>query len=53
MEKEKIVNYLMLGLGAALTLGSSLVNARNQDKKMEETITKKVSEALANQAKES
>lgn len=53
MEKEKIVNYLMLGLGAALTLGSSIVNAKNNDRKMEDTIAKKVSEALANQAKES
>ena len=53
MEKEKVVKYLMLGLGAALTVGSSLVNAHNQDRKMEETIAKKVSEALANQAEES
>ena len=53
MEKDKIVNYLMLGLGAALTLGASLVNGRNQDKKMEDAIAKKVGEALANQAKES
>ena len=53
MDKEKIVTYLMLGLGAALTVGASLVNGRNQDKKMEKTIADKVSEALSNQAKES
>ena len=53
MDKAKIGNYLMLALGAALTLGSSLVNQKNQDKKMEETIAKKVGEALASQTKES
>lgn len=53
MDKTKVGKYLMLGLGAALTLGSSLVNAKNQDDKMKETIAKQVQEALANQAKES
>ena len=53
MDKKQIGKYLMLGLGAALTLGSSLVNAKNQDAKMKETIAEQVKEALANQAKES
>jgi hypothetical protein len=43
----------MMGVGAALTLGSSIVNAKNQDDKMKETIAKEVAEALKNQAKES
>lgn len=53
MDKKAIGKYLMLGLGAALTLGSSLVNSRNQDIKMKETIAAKVAEELKNQAKES
>lgn len=53
MNKEQIGKYLMLGLGAALTLGSSLVNAKNQEDKMNEAIAKKVKEALENQARES
>lgn len=51
MNKEQIGKYLMMGLGAALTLGSTLVNAKNQEDKMNETIEKKVKEALENQAK--
>lgn len=53
MDKKLIGKYLMLGLGAVLTLGSSLVNAKNQDDKMKETIAAEVAEALKNQAKES
>lgn len=53
ISKEQIGKYLMLGLGAALTIGSSIVNSRNQDNKMKETIAEQVKEALANQAKES
>lgn len=53
MDKKTIGKYLMLGLGAALTLGSSLVNAKNQDDKMKETVAAQVAEALKNQAKES
>jgi 2-keto-3-deoxy-6-phosphogluconate aldolase len=52
MDKAKITKYVMLGLGAALTLGANLVNAKNQDDKMKETIAEKVAEALE-QAKES
>ena len=53
MDKAKVGKYLMLGLGAALTLGANLVNSKNQDDKMKETIAEKVAEALENQAKES
>lgn len=53
MDKQQITKYLMLGLGAALTLGANLVNAKNQDDKMKETIAEKVAEALNNQTKES
>lgn len=51
MDKTKMTKYLMLGLGAALTLGANLVNGKNQDAKMNETIELKVKEALQNQAK--
>ena len=53
MDKQQVTKYLMLGLGAALTLGANLVNAKNQDDKMNETIAKKVAEALNDRAKES
>lgn len=53
VDKTKVTKYLMLGLGAALTLGANLVNSKNQDNKMNETIAVKVKEALENQTKES
>ena len=53
MDKTKVTKYLMLGLGALLTIGANLVNTKNQDNKMNETIAEKVKEALENQAKES
>lgn len=53
MDKKLVGKYLMMALGAALTLGSSLVNAKNQDTKMQETIAEEVQKALANQAGES
>lgn len=53
MDKTKVTKYLMLGLGAALTLGANLVNTKNQDDKMKEAIAEKVAEALQNQTKES
>lgn len=37
--------------GMLLTLAASVVNGKNQDSKMEETVAKKVAEALANQNK--
>ena len=53
MNKQQIGKYLMLALGAGLTLASSFVNTKNQDAKMKETIAEQVAEALKNQAKES
>ena len=52
MDKKMIGKLLMTGLGTVLMIASSFVNEKNQDMKMEETISKKVAEAL-NQAKES
>lgn len=53
MDKKLVGKYLMMALGTALTIGSSLVNAKNQDVKMKETIADEVAKALENQAKES
>lgn len=53
VDKKMIGKYLMLALGSGLTLAASLVNQKNQDDKMDETIAKKVAEALNNQTKES
>ena len=53
MDKKLIGKYLMMGLGTALTLASALVNQKNQEDQMNETIAKKVAEALGNQTKES
>ena len=53
MDKKMIGKYLMMGLGAALTLASSFVNSKNQDAQMKEAVAEQVAEALKNQAKES
>lgn len=53
MDKGKMVKLGLSVLGMALTIGSTLVNDKVKDAKMEETISKKVKEALSNQAKES
>ena len=53
VDKSKVTKYLMLGLGAVLTIGANLVNTKNQDNKMNETIAEKVKEALESQTKES
>lgn len=53
MDKKLIGKYLMMALGTALTIGSSLVNAKNQDAAMKETVAKEVAEALKSQTKES
>ena len=53
MDKKLVTKYLMMGLGAALSLGASLINAKNQEDQMNETIAKKVAEALNDQTKES
>lgn len=53
MDKKTIGKVLMMGLGMALTLASSIVNAKNQDAQIKEAVAKEVAEALANQTKES
>lgn len=53
MDKKQIGKYVMMGLGAALTLGANLVNTKNQDDRMKEAVAEKVKEALENQMKES
>ena len=53
MDKKTVGKFLMMGLGTALTLAASLVQSKNQDAAMKETVAKEVAEALKNQAKES
>lgn len=53
MDKSKMVKVGLSVLGMALTIGSTLVNDKVKDNKLEETVAEKVKEALANQAKES
>lgn len=51
MDGKTIGKYLIMALGAALTLGSSLVSTKIQDDKMKEAVAEQVAEALKNQAK--
>ena len=53
MDKTKIIKVGMTVLGLVLTAGANLVQSKSQDAAMKEEIAKKVSEALANQTKES
>lgn len=53
MDKSKMVKVGLSVLGMALTIGSTLVNDKVKDNKLEETVAEKVKEALANQARES
>lgn len=53
MDKKAVMKFVMMGLGAALSIGASLVNGKNQSDQMKETIAKEVADQLANQAKES
>ena len=53
MNKILVGKYLMMALGTALTIASSLVNAKNQDDNMKAAVAKEVAEALKNQTKES
>lgn len=52
LDKTKIMKFGLSALGMLLTIGSTLVNDKVKDFKMEETIEEKVKEALDNQAKE-
>lgn len=53
MDKTKMMKAGLSVLGLALTLGSTLINDKMKNDKLEETVSKKVAEALNNQAKES
>ena len=53
MDKPKLLKVGLSALGLVLTIGSTLVNDKVRDNKLDETVAEKVKEALANQAKES
>lgn len=53
MDNTKLMKLGLSVLGIALTIGSTLVNDKVKDAKLEETVAEKVKEALNNQAKES
>ena len=53
MDKTKVFKYGLSALGLILTIGSTLVNDKVKDAKLEETVSEKVREALKNQVKES
>ena len=52
MDKSKILKLGLSALGMLLTIGSTMVNDKIRDDKMEEMVDEKVKEALGNQAKE-
>lgn len=49
MDKSKMVKIGLSVLGMALTIGSTFVNSKISDSKMEEAIEEKVKEALSKQ----
>ena len=49
MDKSKLLKLGLSVLGMALTIGSTFVNSKISDNKMEETIEEKVKEALNKQ----
>lgn len=53
MDKSKLVKMGLSVLGIALTIGSTLVNDKVKSAELDETVAKKVNEALKNQVKES
>ena len=53
MNKTKLVKMGLSALGIILTIGSTLVNDKVKSAELEETVSKKVAEALNNQVKES
>lgn len=53
MNKAKLAKLALSALGFGLTLASTLVNDKVKDTKLEETVAKKVAEALSNQVEES
>lgn len=53
MDKSKLMKMGLSVLGIVLTIGSTLVSDKVKSAELDETVTKKVNEALNNQAKES
>lgn len=53
IDKSKMVKLGMSVLGLALTIGSTLVNDKVKSRQLDETVAKKVAEALDNKVKES
>ena len=53
MNKTKLTKLGLSVLGIALTIGSTLVSDKVKSAELEETVSKKVAEALNNQVKES
>ena len=53
MDWKKLGGTLLPLAGIALTVVSSVVSSKQQELQLEKTVTKKVAEALENQAKES
>ena len=49
MDKDKMLKLGMSVLGLALTIGSTLVNSKISDSKLEEAVAEKVKEALDKQ----
>lgn len=52
MNKSKILKLGLSALGMLLTIGSTMVNDKIRDDKMEEMVDEKVKKALGNQAEE-
>ena len=53
MDKSKLMKMGLSVLGIVQTIGSTLVSDKVKSAELDETVTKKVNEALSNQAKES
>ena len=53
MNKAIVVRIIMSVLGTGLSVAGSIINAKNQDLRMKETIAEKVAEAFKNHSKES
>lgn len=53
MEKSKLLKAGLSALGFALTIGATLINDKVKSAELEETVAKKVTEALESKVKES
>lgn len=47
IDKAKVGKMVLGGLGIVLTVASSIVSNKNQERQLNETVAKKVAEALA------